>query len=159
MTKELLQKCYDELASLNGLVVKSENVDCKFDDLLNELSEEIVRESKTIDDYFKEWEMNINELHDKKKDIMDLKDTYAKLEEKLLAEAKEIKDRTGEDIIKAKYGGNSDKTRKKYTDEVLKEEKQQIKDLELRIEHLTRRNEFIREMMAMQRSLIDVGVV
>ena len=64
-----------------------------------------------------------------------------------------------EDIIKAKYGGNGDKTRKKYTDEVLKEEKQQIKDLELRIEHLTRRNEFIREMMAMQRSLIDVGVV
>lgn len=113
----------------------------------------------TIDDYFKEWEMNINELNDKKKDIMDLKGTYAKLEGKLLAEAKEINDKTGEDIIKAKYGGNSDKTRKKYTDEELKEEKQQIKDLELRIEHLTRRNQYICEMMAMQRTLISSGVL
>lgn len=149
MTKELLQKCYDELASLNGLVVKSENVDCKFDDLLNELSEEIVRESKTIDDYFKEWEKYIRELSEKEIDLINLKETYAEQEQEILSNTD----------FKELYGANNDKVRKNHIKKELKSLEDAKNDLIVSIEYLKRRIDFVKNIMAMQRTLISSGVL
>lgn len=148
MTKELLQKCYDELASLNGLVVKSENVDCKFDDLLNELSEEIVRESKTIDDYFKEWEKYIRELSEKEIDLINLKETYAEQEQEILSNTD----------FKELYGANNDKVRKNHIKKELKSLEDAKNDLIISTEYLKRRIDFIKSIMAMQRTLIEHGI-
>ena len=149
MTKELLQKCYDELASLNGLVVKSENVDCKFDDLLNELSEEIVRESKTIDDYFKEWESAIIELSEKEVDLINLKELYSEQEQEILSNTD----------FKELYGANNDKVRKNHIKKELKSLEDAKNDLIVSIDYLKRRIDFIKNIMAMQRTLIDSGVL
>lgn len=148
MTKELLQKCYDELASLNGLIVKSENVDCKFDDLLNELSEEIVRESKTIDDYFKEWEKYIRELSEKEIDLINLKETYAEQEQEILSNTD----------FKELYGANNDKVRKNHIKKELKSLEDAKNDLIISTEYLKRRIDFIKSIMAMQRTLIEHGI-
>lgn len=148
MTKELLQKCYDELASLNGLVVKSENVDCKFDDLLNELSEEIVRGSKTIDDYFKEWEKYIRELSEKEIDLINLKETYAEQEQEILSNTD----------FKELYGANNDKVRKNHIKKELKSLEDAKNDLIVSIDYLKRRIDFIKSIMAMQRTLIEHGI-
>lgn len=117
------------------------------------------KETKSIEDYFNEWNNCIEELTEKEREKINLKESFSKLEEKILADAKKIKDETGEDIIKAKYGGNNDKTRKKYVEDELKEEKDKKNDLTLRIDYLKRRIDFLKELMRIEGILIDAGVL
>ena len=147
--KELLKRCYDELANLNGLVVKSEKVDCRFDDLLNDLSEEILKEPKSIEDYFMEWEISIDELNDKTIDLINLKETYNQMEQDIIdnTDFKEI------------YGRNNEQTRKAHVKNELKDLVDKKHDLEIRIEYLKRRIDFIKNVMAMQRVLIESGAM
>ena len=149
MSKELLQKCYAELHKLNGLVVKSENVDCKFDDLLNEISVELMRENLTIDDYFREWEKSIDDLKTTHIELINLKETYAQLEQ-------EIVENTN---FKELYGANNQKVRDNHVKNELKDLVDIKHELKLKSEYLSRRIDFIKNLMAMQRTLIESGAI
>ena len=149
MSKELLQKCYTELHKLNGLVVKSENVDCRFDDLLNEISVELMREELTIDDYFREWEKSIDYLKTTHIELINLKETYAQLEQDIVenTDFKEI------------YGANNQKVRDNHVKNELKDLVDIKHELKLKSEYLSRRIDFIKNLMAMQRTLIESGAI
>jgi hypothetical protein len=149
MSKELLQKCYTELHKLNGLVVKSDNVDCRFDDLLNEISVELMREELTIDDYFREWEKSIDDLKTTHIELINLKETYAQLEQ-------EIVENTN---FKELYGANNQKVRDNHVKNELKDLVDIKHELKLKSEYLSRRIDFIKNLMAMQRTLIESGAI
>lgn len=149
MSKELLQKCYTELHRLNGLVVKSEKVDCRFDDLLNEISVELMRENLTIDDYFREWEKSIDELKTTHIELINLKETYAQLEQDIVENTN----------FKELYGANNQKVRDNHVKNELKDLVDKKHELELKSEYLSRRIDFIKNLMAMQRTLIESGAI
>ena len=149
MSKELLKKCYAELHKLNGLVVKSENVDCKFDDLLNEISAELMRENLTIDDYFREWEKSIDDLKTTHVELINLKETYAQLEQDIVENTD----------FKELYGANNQKVRDNHVKNELKDLVDKKHELELKSEYLSRRIDFIKHLMAMQRTLIQSGAI
>ena len=149
MSKELLKKCYTELHKLNGLVVKSENVDCRFDDLLNEISVELMRENLTIDDYFREWEKSIGDLKTTHIELINLKETYAQLEQDIVENTD----------FKELYGANNQKVRDNHVKNELKDLVDKKHELELKSEYLSRRIDFIKNIMAMQRTLIQSGAI
>ena len=149
MSKELLQKCYTELHKLNGLVVKSENVDCRFDDLLNEISVELMRENLTIDDYFREWEKSIDDLKTTHIELINLKETYAQLEQDIVENTD----------FKELYGANNQKVRDNHVKNELKDLVDIKHELKLKSEYLSRRIDFIKNLMAMQRTLIESGAI
>lgn len=149
MSKELLQKCYTELHKLNGLVVKSENVDCRFDDLLNEISIELLKESKTIDDYFREWESCINKLDANTSKLTEIKKEYNEKEFFILTTFD----------FKEKYGKDNDKIRNAHIKLELKDLENNKTELELENGRLQRKIEYIKSLMSMQKSLIDCGVL
>lgn len=137
MTKELLKECYDELANLNGLVVKSENIDCDFDDLLDRLSKEIIKPNKTIADYYHEWEAAITEIDTKTKDLLNLKETYNQMEQDIIENTD----------FKELYGANNQKVRDNHVKNELKDMVEQKQTLELRIDYLKRRIDFIKSIV------------
>ena len=149
MSKELLKKCYTELHKLNGLVVKSENVDCRFDDLLNEISVELMRENLTIDDYFREWEKSIDDLKTTHIELINLKETYAQLEQDIVENTD----------FKELYGANNQKVRDNHVKNELKDLVDKKHELELKHEYLSKRIDFIKNLMAMQRTLIKSGAI
>lgn len=107
------------------------------------------REQLTVDDYFKEWEKAIDELSEKELALINLKETYAQLEQ-------EIVENTD---FKELYGANNQKVRDNHIRNELKDLVDTKNDLNLRIDYLKRRIDFIKNIMAMQRTLLEVGVV
>ena len=152
MSRELLKQCYDELSKLNGLVVKSEGVDCKFDDLLNELSKEILKKPVTIEEWFSEWGNLVIELSEKETELSSLKDEYNQKEFDIVFLNSDNVD------FKEMYGSTSEKVRKQHAQMKLQSMADSKTDLELSIDYLKRRIEFIKGLMSMQRVLIGSGV-
>lgn len=106
-------------------------------------------EPQSIDDYFREWEKSINELNDISIELINLKETYAQMEQDIIenTDFKEI------------YGANNQKVRDNHVKNELKDLVDKKHDLELRIDYLKRRIDFIKNVMAMQRALIEAGVI
>lgn len=147
MSKLLLKECYDELEKLNGLVVKSENVDCQFDELLLKVNEELTKEPMTLEEYFEEWTDSIVELQKLARELRELKKEYSQSEFIILTTFD----------FKKKYGKDNDKIRNGHVKSELNELDDKKHDLELQIEHLKRRIDYIRSLMSIQKSLIDNG--
>ena len=103
----------------------------------------------TIDDYFKEWEKYIRELSEKEIDLINLKETYAEQEQEILSNTD----------FKELYGANNDKVRKNHIKKELKSLEDAKNDLNVSIDYLKRRIDFIKSIMAMQRTLINSGVL
>jgi len=121
-------------------------------EFIKERFEEVLEtpsESNTIEDYFNEWEKAILELTDKEREQINLKETYAQMEQ-------EIIDNTD---FKELYGANNQKVRDNHVKAELKDLVDKKHDLELRINYLKRRIDFIKAIMRMQGILIDNGVL
>lgn len=105
--------------------------------------------SETIQDFYNEWERNINEINDKETELITLKETYNQMEQKIIDETN----------FKALYGKNNEAVRKNHVKNELKDMVDERHDLELRISYLKRRIDFIKSLMSMQRTLIEYGVM
>lgn len=103
-----------------------------------------------------EWDNLIRELSQKERALYYKKENYEVLSEEILKEAAKKLAETGEDIIKTKYGGNNDKTRKKYVKDSLAFEKSEIKKLEFSIDYLKRRISYLKGLVTVKTALIDV---
>lgn len=103
----------------------------------------------TIEDYYNEWDNIIIELSEKEVDLINLKETYAEQEQEILSNTD----------FKELYGANNDKVRKNHIKKELKSLEDAKNDLNVSIDYLKRRIEFIKSIMAMQRTLIDSGVL
>ena len=119
------------------------------EELCKKLNEPFEKEPHTIDDYFKEWAKAIEELEKKSKTLLNLKETYAQMEQKIIDETD----------FKELYGANNQKVRDNHVKNELKDLVDERNDLEIRVDYLKRRIDYIRNIMAMQRALIEVGVI
>ena len=137
MNKELAIKCKEVLNGIEGT-----------DDLINELTEVITKNEKSFEEYFLEWEKAIDEIYNKSQELFDLKASYSQLEQKIIEETD----------FKELYGRNNETVRKNHVKNELKDLVDRKHDLELRIDYLKRRCEFIRSIMSIQRALMDCGV-
>ena len=86
------------------------------------------------------------------------KETKRQVEsDNLLAEAREIKYKTGKDIIKEKYGANNDKIRKQYVDETLKSLADEIQELKFQKDENNRQLGFLKRLIDMKTAIIKYG--
>jgi len=116
---------------------------------LSEKLNEKDTDPQTIDDYFREWDSAVDEITEKEKELIGLKETYAQMEQKIIDETN----------FKALYGKNNEVVRKNHVKNELKDMVDERHDLELRISYLKRRIDFIKSLMGMQKTLIEYGVM
>ena len=129
------------------------------DQLCDFLNENICNDTTiqgTVVENLTEWSGLVTELSTKEIELYNKKQSYESLSEKVLEDAAKIKAETEEDIIKDKYGGNNDKTRKKYVKEMLSEEKAEIKTLEFSIDYIRRRISFLKQLVHTKTVLVGV---
>ena len=84
------------------------------------------------------------------------KEAYNTSSEKLLEDAAKEKAETDYDVIKEKYGGNNDKTRKKYVKDSLADESLELKKLEWSIDYIKRRISFLKQLIHTKTILKEV---
>lgn len=132
--------------------VKGELYPCK-PDIFNLTYEET---NNTINIYhdFIQWDKLINRINKISRRLIEIEEEYETKSEQLLSEARTIKDNDGKDIIKEKYGGNNDKTRKKYVEEELSDLTDEKQELKLQKEEDNRRISFIKRLIDMKIELI-----
>lgn len=107
-------------------------------------------------DNLSEWSSLITELSNKEIRLYELKDEYRIKSEELLQDAKKLKEETKQDIIKDRYGGNNDKTRKQYVKDSLIDESKVIDDLEFSIEYIKRRISFLKQLIHTKTVMLEV---
>lgn len=120
-------------------------------DIFNETYEEVTEE-KTIDEYYSEWFELVEELSDKEIDLINLKETYNQKEFEIVYLDKTID-------WKGLYGSAAEKVRKQHTTKELQALVDAKNDLQISIDYLKRRIEYIKSLTNMQMALIDAGVI
>lgn len=109
---------------------------------------------------FTDWEERIERLDKNTRRLVAIDDEYQTESDKILAEARSIKNETGSDVIKEMYGANNDKVRKQYVDEQehivkLLQEKQELEFVKA---DDNRRISFLKKLIDMKINLIKYGV-
>ena len=132
--------------------VKGELYPCK-PDIFN-LTYEETNDTTNIYQDFIQWDKLINRINKISRRLIEIEETYETESEKILNNARQIKDEIGKDIIKEKYGGNNDKTRKKYIEEQLSELIDEKQELKLQKEEDNRRISFLKRLIDMKIELI-----
>lgn len=179
MGNKLLEEIRHELVSISGLKafdvsVETENITSTNSDVTVQISELIPLDFKEligkidieleiddsihadVMDNLSEWSSLITELCAKEVELSEAKATYQSLSDNLLEDARTIKEETEHDIIKAKYGGNNDKTRKKYVEETLVEEHEAIVEIDKRIDYIKRRVPFLKSLIRTKTVLLEI---
>ena len=116
---------------------------------LSEKLNEKDTDPQTIDEYFREWDSAVEEITEKEKELITLKETYVQMEQKIIDETD----------FKELYGKNNEAVRKNHVKNELKDMVDERHDLELRISYLKRRIDFIKSLMSIQKTLIEYGVM
>ena len=98
-------------------------------------------------DNLTEWSCLVTELSSNEIELYNKKEDYNVSSEKLLEDAAKEKAETDYDVIKEKYGGNNDKTRKKYVKDALADEAMELKQLEWSIDYIKRRISFLKQLI------------
>ena len=116
---------------------------------LNKITTPSTRHKGTVEDYFHEWADSIQELSDKEVELINLKEVYREKEQEIIVNTD----------FKELYGANNEKVRKHHIEKTLQAMTDAKHDLEISIDYLKRRIDFIKNLMNMQRSLIESGVL
>ena len=103
-----------------------------------------------------EWKNLITELSYKDIELYKLKKDYQIKSDNVLEDARKHLDETGEDIIKAAYGGNNDKTRKQFVKDTMVADAKKLKDLEFSIDYLKRRISYLKSLVNAKTSIAGV---
>lgn len=129
------------------------------DKLCDFLNENIVGDTSINDpvmDNLTEWSGLVTELSQNEIELHNKKEDYNVSSEKLLEDAAKEKAETDYDVIKEKYGGNNDKTRKKYVKDVLADEAMELKQLEWGIDYIKRRISFLKQLIHTKTVIMEV---
>lgn len=137
--------------------VKGEQYPCKPDvfHATYTLDEDTSIDDNVLDNLC-EWGSLVTELSQKEIQLHNKKEAYELSSEKLLEDAAKKKQETDVDIIKDKYGGNNDKTRKKYVKDSLIVEAKEIKELEFSIDYCRRRISYLKQLVPTKTALLTV---
>ena len=123
-------------------------------DLLNEKEDLIKEKPLDLHKDFEKWDKLINRINKNTRRIIEIEEKYETESEKILSQARQTKEKTGTDIIKDKYGGNNDKTRKKYIEEQLSDITDEKQELKLQKEEDNRRISFLKRLIDMKIGLL-----
>ena len=122
---------------------------------LNEL--ETVERPLDLHKDFKDYDKLISTMNKQARLLVETETKRQVESDNLLANARKIKDETGKDIIKEKYGANNDKIRKQYVDETLKSLADEIQELKFQKDENNRQLSFIKRLIDMKINLIKYG--
>lgn len=140
------------------LGVKGEPYPCK-PDIFQETYESVNDEDTSVEEFVLdnciEWSNILTDLTHKEKQLYQLKNDYQIKSDKVLEDARKHLDQTGEDIIKTKYGGNNDKTRKQYVKDTMKEDAEKLKKLEFTIEYMKRRLTYLKSLVDVKTAIME----
>ena len=103
-------------------------------------------EIKGLIDNLNEWETLIEELSGKEKALLEWKELYQVHSDKIIAETD----------FKSLYGKNNDKVRKEHVKKELSTWYDTIKALEFSIDWINRRISFLRELIRVKRTLLEI---
>lgn len=106
---------------------------------------------------FTEYGELIDNINQTARELVQKETEYAEKGDAILKLAAHIKEENGDDIIKQKYGGNNDKTRKKYVEDELKAFADDIQELKFKKEEYNRRLGFIKRLIDMKTAMIKYG--
>ena len=136
--------------------VAGEKYPCKPDVFYATYDVEDTSINDPVIDNLTEWSRLVTELSGKELELYKKKEAYVLASEKLLVDAALEKLENDNDIIKSKYGGNNDKTRKKYVKDTLAEEFKEIKELEFSIDYLKRRISYLKQLVYTKTVLLEI---
>lgn len=139
--------------------VHGEQYPCKPDIFWETYEEPSIMESKPLDLHtdFTRYEELITKINANARLLVKTETKYEKESDELLSNASKHKTETGEDIIKQKYGGNNDKTRKKYVEETLSDLADEIQEIKFKKDEYNRELRFIERLIDMKIQLIRYG--
>ena len=110
--------------------------------------------NRDIEHDLAEWNELLTWLSKSNRRIYEIKEEYKAESDKILAEARKLKEaEDGRDIIKEKYGGNNDKTRKQYVEEQLTSLIDEKRDLEFHVAEDNKRISFLKELIRTKREV------
>lgn len=101
---------------------------------------------REIDEDLVEWNELINELSSKERALWEWKELYQSHSDKIIAETD----------FKALYGKNNDKVRKEHVKKELQTWYDTIKDLEFSVDWIGRRISFLRELIRVKRTILEI---
>ena len=136
--------------------VQGELYPCK-PDIFKETYEDVTDEELDLYNDFTEYEELIDNINQTARELVQKETEYAEKGDAILKLAAYIKKENGDDIIKQKYGGNNDKTRKKYVEDELKAFADDIQELKFKKEEYNRRLGFIKRLIDMKTAMIKYG--
>ena len=102
-----------------------------------------------------EWNRILKRLNKSTRRLATIKEEYKNKSDEILAKARKIKEDEDIDIIKDKYGGNNDKTRKKYVEEELSDLINERKELDFQIAEDNRRIVYLKELIRTKRMILQ----
>lgn len=136
--------------------VQGELYPCK-PDIFKETYEDVTDEELDLYNDFTEYEELIDNINQTARELVQKETEYAEKGDAILKLAAYIKEENGDDIIKQKYGGNNDKTRKKYVEDELKLFAEDIQELKFKKEEYNRRLGFLKRLIDMKTAMIKYG--
>ena len=123
-------------------------------DELNSLQHQIEEKPLNLHEDFQEWENLIERINKNSRRLVEIDEEYNEKSEKILAEARKIKEETDVDVIKDKFGGNNDKTRKAYVKEELSDLLEEKKELTFLKDEDNRKISFLKRLIDMKIEMI-----
>ena len=123
-------------------------------DELNKLQHQIDEKPLNLHEDFKNWDEIIERINKNSKRLIEIDEEYKEKSEKILAEARKIKEETDVDVIKDKFGGNNDKTRKAYVKEELSDLIEEKRNLTINKEEDNRRIPYLKRLIDMKIEMI-----
>ena len=102
-----------------------------------------------------EWNRILNRLNKSTRRLATIKEEYKNKSDEILAKARKIKEDENIDIIKDKYGGNNDKTRKKYVEEELSDLINERQELDFQVAEDNRRIVYLKELIRTKRMILQ----
>lgn len=111
---------------------------------------------RNIEEDLVEWNELLTWLSKSNRRLAEIKNEYEIRSEKLLANARKVKEDKDIDIIKNLYGGNNDKTRKQYVKDTLKGLTDEENELKRYTAEDGRRISFLKELIRYKRLALEV---
>ena len=102
-----------------------------------------------------EWNRILKRLNKSTRRLATIKEEYKNKSDEILAKARKIKEDENIDIIKDKYGGNNDKTRKKYVEEELSDLINERQELDFQVAEDNRRIVYLKELIRTKRMILQ----
>ena len=127
-------------------------------DELNKLQHQIDEKPLNLHEDFKNWDEIIERINKNSRRLVEIDEEYQEKSEKILTEARKIKEETDVDVIKDKYGGNNDKTRKAYVKEELSDLLEEKKELTFIKDEDNRKIPYLKRLIDMKIEMIKYEI-